>query len=242
VRLQKLAALSNAPPSEVEQATNDLTTLRESVRQQEIELDRATTVARQEFDTLKAQKERCRFLSPMDGVMNAVNAVNGEFINETAVPFVIVSKAAYLEGQVNEDDVGNVAAKMKAAVKLYAYPNRDFPATLTQILPSANNQRYTVRLDLDTPPDNLLPGETGEMNIICGTRTNALLIPTRALLTDRVWVARDGMVEPRTVKVGFRNLERAEILDGLHDGELVVVADQDLLRTGMRVRAVNLKP
>ena len=87
---------------------------------------------------------------------------------------------------------------------------RDLTATLTQILPSANNQRYTVLLNLDAPPDNLLPGETGEMNILCGTRTNALLIPTRALLNDRVWVARDGIAEPRTVKVGFRDSPGAD--------------------------------
>ncbi len=239
-RLQKLAALSNAPPSDVEHAENDLTTSRELVRQQEIEIDRSLNVAHQEFDNLKERKERCKFISPMDGVMNAVNAVNGEFINETAVPFVIVSKAAYLEGQVNEDDVGHVAGKMKATVKLFAYPDRELAATVLQVLPTVNNQRYTVNLTLDQPPDNLMSGETGEMNIISGTRENALLIPSRALVVDRVWVVQDGVVQPRTVKVGFRNIERAEILEGLREGEPVVVADQDLLRTGQRVRPITL--
>ena len=129
---------------------------------------------------------------------------------------------------------------MKADIKLYAYPDRELPATVSQVLPTAANQRYTVNLTLDQPPPNLLAGETGEMNIISGTRENALLIPTRALLVDRVWVVENGSVRPVTVKVGFRNLERAEILDGLRDGDEVVVADQDLLRTGQRVRAVKL--
>ena len=42
------------------------------------------------------------------------------------------------------------------------------------------------------------------------------------------------------MKVGFRNLEHAEILDGLKDGEQVVVADQDLFKPGQRVRAVTV--
>ena len=40
--------------------------------------------------------------------------------------------------------------------------------------------------------------------------------------------------------LGFRNLERAEILDGLKEGEQVVVADQDLFRPGQRVRAITI--
>ena len=35
---------------------------------------------------------------------------------------------------------------MKAAVRLYSYANQDFTATVDQVLPTANNQRYTVML------------------------------------------------------------------------------------------------
>ena len=242
-RLQKLAALGNVPPSEVERATNELTTTRETVRQQEIEIDRSVESTRQDYSNFKERKERCKLVSPIDGTLNAINAVNGEFIPEGSTPFVLVTKTTYIEGQVNEEDVGHITPNMKAAVKLYAYPDRDFTATVAQVIPTANNQRYTVNLNLDRPPDNLLPGETGEMNIIIGTRENALLIPSRAvLLNDRVWVVQDGIAEPRTVKTGYRNIERTEILDGLREGDAVVVADQDLLRTGMRVRPVVLNP
>ncbi len=239
-RLQKLVALSNVPPSDVEHAVNDLTTDSELVRQQQIEIDRSLTVTQQEYDNLKQQKDRCKLFSPFDGLINAYNAVNGEFLTDGSIPFVLVTKTARLEGQINEEDVGHVAGQMKATVKLYAYPDRELTATVSQVLPTVNNQRYTVNLTLDHPPDNLMSGETGEMNIISGTRENALLIPARALLVDRVWVVSDGIVQPRTVKVGYRNIERAEILDGLHEGDLVVVADQDLLRTGLRVRAITL--
>jgi multidrug efflux pump subunit AcrA (membrane-fusion protein) len=81
---------------------------------------------------------------------------------------------------------------------------------------------------------------TGEMNIIAGKRENALIIPSRAVLGDRVFVVKDNVVKPRAVTVGFHNLERTEIIDGLEEGEQVVVADQDLFRPGQRVRAVTV--
>jgi RND family efflux transporter MFP subunit len=241
-RFQKLAAQNNISPSDLEHATNDLATWKETVHQQEIELDRSTEVARQEYTNLKERRERCKFISPIDGVINAANNVNGEFINEGSTPFVLVTKTTYLEGQVNEEDVGHINANMKAKVKLYAYPDRELIATVSQVLPTASNQRYTVNLNLDNPPDNLLPSETGEMNIISGTRENALIIPARAVLGDRVWVIADGVAAPRIVKIGYRNIEQAEIVEGLRDKEAVVVADQDLLRSGMRVRPVVLNP
>ena len=85
-----------------------------------------------------------------------------------------------------------------------------------------------------------MAGMTGEMNIEAGKHENALIIPSRAVLADRVFVVKDNVVKPRTVKVGFHNLQRAEILEGLKDGEQVVVADQDLFKPGQRVRAVAI--
>ena len=96
-------------------------------------------------------------------------------------------------------------------MRLYSYPDRNLMATVTQILPTANNERYTVTLTLDKVPPNLMAGMTGEMNIIAGQRDNALIIPSRALLGDRVLVVKENVVKPRAVKVGFHNLEHAEI-------------------------------
>jgi len=203
-------------------------------------LDRSATILREQAGVLQDRKARCLITSPIDGLLDSINVVNGEFITENSTPFVVATKATALEGQINEEDVGQVAPQMKAAVRLYSYANQNFTATVTQVLPTANNERYTVMLILDNPPPSLMEGMTGEMNIIAGKRENALIIPARAVLADRVFVVRGGIVKPRGVKVGFRNLERAEILDGLKDGEQVVVADQDLFRPGQRVRVVTI--
>jgi macrolide-specific efflux system membrane fusion protein len=235
-RLENLVSLKNIPQVDLERARNELTAMTELVRREQIEIDRAVAVAQQEYDNLKDRKELCKFISPIDGTLQTVTGGNGEFINEGSTPFVVISKTVFLEGQIDEEDVGHVAPGMKAAVKLYAYPDLTLTEKVTQLRPGANNQRYTVNLTLDHPPRNVMIDMTGEMNIISGERQNALIVPTRALLSDHVWVVEGGVVRPRMVKVGFRNPERAEIREGLREGEKVVVADQDLLQTGERVR------
>src|SRR5437870_9063976 len=127
---------------------------------------------------------------------------------------------------------------MKARLQLYPYRTRTFTAHVTSIQPAADptTQRYTIVLEMENPPDNLMAGMTGEMNIITGTHENALLLPTRALLVDQALVLKRGIVQRRTIKVGFRTLDFAEALSGVATGDRVVVADQDRLRPGQPVR------
>ena len=72
---------------------------------------------------------------------------------------------------------------------------------------------------------------------------SSLLIPADAIIEDEsgrwVYVVRDGRVHRTEVKVAANNYVRAEIVDGLTDGELVVVGGKEELSDGARVRAVE---
>lgn len=237
-RLEKLAETQSVPASDLDQARSIVQTLSERVRNEQADIDRVVAINREQTGVLQDRKTRCFLTSPLTGYLDTVNCVNGEFINEGSTPLVVATKSMFLNGEINEEDVGQITPNMKAAVRLYSYADKDLMATVSQVLPTANNQRYTVTLTLDKAPSNLMSGMTGEMNIIAGQRENALIIPSSAVLGGRVLVVKDNMIEPRDVKVGFRNLERAEILNGLHEGEQVVIADQDLFRPGQHVRAI----
>ena len=123
-------------------------------------------------------------------------------------------------------------------MQLYAYRTRAFAAHVTSIQPAADptTQRYTIVLDLENPPDNLMAGMTGEMNIITGTHEDVLLVPTRALMVDQALLIKNNVVRRRTVKVGYRTLDFAEVMSGLSEGDRVVATDQDKFRPGQPVR------
>ena len=155
--------------------------------------------------------------------------------------FTVASPGTYVLGEVNEEDVGALRKDMKAEVRLYSYGSQTFDATLDAVLPApvVNTSRYSVNLHLDKPPDNLLFGLTGEMNVILGRKPNAILVPARAVNIDQVLIVEDGIVEQRTVKIGFKGLEYMEIVEGVNEGDQVIVSDQDAFKPGERVRAVK---
>jgi hypothetical protein len=51
-------------------------------------------------------------------------------------------------------------------------------------------------------------------------------------MVDQVWQVKHSVIEKRTVKIGYRTLEFSEVLNGLKEGDHVVVSDQDKLRPG----------
>ena len=237
-RLEKLTGLSNVPQVEFEKAKSEVNRLKALVETERIERDRNLAALDEAAKKLEAQMKNSEIRSPMDGLLSGVSTIDGELVAEGNQLFTVSSRKTYVRGEVNEEDVGEVKPEMKATLQLYAYRTRTFRAHVTAVQPAADptTQRYAIALELENPPDNLMAGMTGEMNIITGTHDNALLLPTRALMVDQALVVKHGLLQSRTVKIGYRTLDFSEALDGVSEGDRVVLSDQDKLRPGRPVR------
>jgi RND family efflux transporter MFP subunit len=243
-RLEQVVGTGNVPQVEYEKAKSEVNRLRGSLENERIETDRNLQALDETCKKLEAQMKNSEIRAPMDGLLTAVGTIDAELVGEGNQLFTISSRKSYVRGEVNEEDVGEVKPRMNADLQLYAYRTQTFSAHVSSVQPAADpdTQRYTVVLEMDKPPDNLMAGMTGEMNIVTGTHENAVLVPTRALLVDQALIIKHGIVQRRTVKVGFRTLDFSEALSGVAVGDRVVVADQDRLRPGepVRQRKVNI--
>ena len=245
-RLEKVVGSGNVPAVEYQKAKSEANRLRGAVETERIERDRNLNSLEVTTKKLEAQMKSAEVRSPIDGLLTNVQTIDGELVSDGNELFTVSSRKNYVRGEVNEEDVGEVKPGMQAKVQLYAYRTRTFAARVTSVQPAADptTQRYTVALEMEKPPDNLMAGMTGEMNIITGTHQNALLVPTRALLVDQALIVNGGIVHSRTVGVGFRTLDFTEVTSGLQEGSHVIVSDQDKFRPGeaVRQRMVSVPP
>jgi len=237
-RLSKVVSSGNVPAVDYEKAKSEVNRLRSAVETERIDRDRNLNALEETTKKLEAQMKNSEVRSPIDGLLTNIQTIDGELVSEGNELFTVASRKNYVRGEVNEEDVGEVKPGMKAKVQLYAYRTKTFTAHVTSIQPAADptTQRYTIVLEMENAPDNLMAGMTGEMNIITGTRKNVLLVPTRALLVDQALIVKGGIVHARTVQVGFRTLDFAEAMSGLAEGAHVVLSDQDKLHPGEPVR------
>src|SRR5881227_1560109 len=243
-RLEKVVSSGNVPAVEYQKSKSEVNRLRGAVETERIERDRNLKSLEQTAKKLEAEMKNAEVRSPIEGILTNVQTIDGELVSDGNELFTVSSRKTYVRGEVNEEDVGEVKPGMKAKVQLYAYRTRTFTGRVTSIQPAADptTQRYTVVLEMENPPDNLMVGMTGEMNIITGMHENALLVPTRALLVDQALVVNGGIVQRRTVNVGFRTLDVSEALNGLSEGDHVIVSDQDKFHSGQPVRQRMVTP
>src|ERR1700758_843290 len=237
-RLEKVVSSVNVPAVEYQKSKSEANRLRGAVETERIQRDRNLNSLEETTKKLEAQMKSAEVRSPIDGLLTNVQTIDGEPVSDGNELFTVSSRRNYVRGEVNEEDVGEVKPEMKAKVQLYAYRTRTFTARVTSVQPAADptTQRYTVVLEMENPPDNLMVGMTGEMNIITGVHEDALMVSTRALLVLQPLIVNGGIVQRRTVNVGFRTLDFSEALSGLADGDHVIVSDQDKFHSGQPVR------
>lgn len=231
-------------------ATAEVERQRRNLRQieQRMELDEvASRLALENLETMLRAKERQKgkmtITSPLDGVVTAAYARPGDLINGGAPIAAIMATTNTVEGKLSEEDFAVVAVGQKASVRFLTYGGNQYNAVVTKILPAADpqTQRYGAFLDVALPEDKpLVPGLTGEVSITVAQRANAVLVPRRALVGDYVYVVAHGRVAVRQVEKGYASLNAVEILSGLEEGELVIVEQQDVFRSGDRVKTVEV--
>ena len=156
---------------------------------------------------------------------------------------IVLASPLQLIAQVDERYLEQLQIGQPATVLADAFPNQRFPARVLTIAPVVDPLKgaVEVKLLLPTPPDFLREDMTLSVEVETARRERTLVVPIDALQGDEnsptamVMIAHEGKVESRTVRVGIRTLDAAEILDGLADGEIVLKGSAP--KVGQRVRA-----
>jgi len=241
-KLKKLLAADNIAPIEYEKANNELSSLREQVQNEKLNLDLEVENLGRASESIRSKLGQLQLTAPMDGVILNLYCHLGEFVPPQAEICRIGSSANQIVALINEEDVGHLKSGMKAQIRLYAYQDKNLIGTLKEILPQAENQFYRVIFQLDDSPTTLLPGMTGEMNVVINEHKNALTLPSRGIRKGNlVLLIKDNIVQQIPVKTGFRTFEKTEILSGLSEGDIVILSNHDLYKEGMRVRSLIYK-
>lgn len=191
-----------------------------------------------------AQSARARLAdyaitAPFAGTVLRRDAEPGDLASPSRVLFVVADESSLrITAELDERDIARVQRGQGALIRADAFPGESFDAEVTEVTPQgdAATRVFRVRLGLD-PQSPLRAGMTVEANIISGRRENALLAPATAVREDVIWVVADGRVERRTIVRGATGGERIEVVEGVSEGERVVLNPSESLRNGRRVRA-----
>ncbi|WP_293605617.1 efflux RND transporter periplasmic adaptor subunit [Polaromonas sp. UBA4122] len=195
------------------------------------------------LEVAQARLERLSITSPVDAVVLNRTAEPGSMAQPGRVLLSLAAQGGLrIDAGVDEKNLRLLSPGMAARAVADAYPGQSFDAQLSYIAPAVDPLRGTVevRLAVPKPPGFLRPDMTVSVELVGGTKKDALVLPSGAVRdADREapWVLalQDGRAVRVPVKLGLRGVGAVEIVDGLKEGE-EVIPQTEKAAPGDRVR------
>lgn len=189
-------------------------------------------------------RDECVILAPMDGVISKCPIKPGTLVN-SGTEIVVVTQLnpirfhAYLPTTLFAK---LEPEKTEILIEVDAYPGQPVLAKLTRIYPVADKETRTIKIEarMDNSAGRYVPGMYAVGNIALEHRDNVLCVPYDCVIRNDkeriVYCVEGGVAKAVKVTLGIRQDEIVEVLDGLTDKDVIVVAGQHRLTDGALVK------
>lgn len=183
--------------------------------------------------------------SPVSGIVTEKKAVQGmRFMPGEALYQIADLSAVWVLADVFEQDIGLVREGAKASVRINAYPGQVFEGRVSYVYPTLNAETRSipVRIEMANPGMKLKPAMFAQVELPAAGKGPVLTVPHSAVIdsgTRRLVFVQsgEGRFEPREVKLGARGDEYVEVVEGVQQGEAVVVAANFLIDAESNLKA-----
>ena len=177
-------------------------------------------------------------VSPTDGFVSLRHVDPGAWVSQNApVASVVDISSLRLVANVVEKDLNAVNPGDPAIVVVDAFPGEKFNGRIARVSPILDPATRTAQMEIEVPnrENKLKPGMYANVTLQVDNRENVLLVPKNALVDSE---GERGIYQPndenratfKRVSVGLEDNEKAEILEGLTEGEIVISTGAGALR------------
>jgi len=201
--------------------------------------------------------ENTRIRAPFDGTVLTKDADVGEVVapfassinSRGAVVTMADMSSLQVEADVSESNFTRVRAGQPCEIVLDAYPNIHYPGRVHKIVPTADRAKATVmtKVVFDKLDSRVLPEMSAKVTFLSGDSAVAnagappLLTVMSSAIVERtgkpvVFVVRDGKVTETPVRTGRVIGNRTEILEGISQGDQLVLDPAPGIVTGTIVK------
>jgi len=188
-------------------------------------------------------------IAPIEGIVTARHIDQGNLIREgDRIVTIAEMKTVKVIVAIAEKYGGQITVGTPARIKVDAFGDRIFSAKVYSVYPALDAQTHTIQIEIRMNNDELLlkPGMFARVTLITERKDDAVVIPRDVVLGGKidepyVYVVEDGIAHKRFVKIGIKQADRYEIIDGLKAKEMLVVNGMNYLTDAMKVEVVKLE-
>ena len=200
---------------------------------------------RAQLESAEIQLAYTEIRAPFDALVVTRNIKLAQYVTPGTTLFRISDFTPLLcRIEVPEKDFPRVRIGQPAHLRVEAYPGEKFSAEVTRLRPTVDSTTgtFTTTLEVDGR-GKLRPGMFASVYLQTDTHGDAIVIPRNALvldsLGDTVYVKSADVAERREVRLGLRSEDSVEVLEGLAEGDSLIVIGQDGLADGTPVSVIG---
>jgi HlyD family secretion protein len=232
---QKYLAAANARDRAVAQIAVDTARMHQAQAQ--------VIQAQASLKQLEEQLSYTTITAPIDATVlsrdvevgNAVSSILVLGSTATLVMTLGDTHQVYVQGKVDESDIGKVYLGQPARIKVQSFRDKTFNGVVTKIAPLGvekdNVTTFEVRVSIDNPGGELKANMTANAEVVLEEHKHVLTVPEQAVIFDKdrnasVQVPDDKGKDGRraiSIRAGLSNGSRTEVLSGLKAGDTVIL-------------------
>lgn len=214
-------------------------------------LERARMAAENNFSAMQANLERLKEMrgyrtvrAPFSGVVTMRNVDVGALIGAGQTMLFRIAQDASVRAYVNvpQQYAQDVHPGQMARLEFAEMPGRVFQGRVVRSADALDSTSRTLLAEVQVPNGDgaLRAGMYGQVRVGLSRKLPPLVIPANSVISgpdgsQASTVARDGHIAFRNVTLGRDFGREIEVVDGLAEGDTVVVNPGDSVREGMRV-------
>jgi membrane fusion protein (multidrug efflux system) len=201
-----------------------------------------------QLESAEIQLAYTEIRAPFDALVVTRNIRQAQFVTPGTTLFRVSDFTPLLcRVEIPEKDLPRVRVGQPAHLVVEAFPGERFPASVARLRPTVDpaTGTFTATLEVEGRA-KLRPGMFASVYLETETRRDAVVIPRDALvldsLGDTVYVAADGLAARREVRLGLRDSDSVEVVEGLAEGDMLIVLGQEGLADGTPVKVLDEAP
>jgi Cu(I)/Ag(I) efflux system membrane fusion protein len=185
-----------------------------------------------------AAQAQITIAAPRDGVVTELAVRDGASVMAgAALATVSGIDSVWVNAAIGADDSGRVAPGARAVVTVDAFPDERFAASVEALLPNVDavTRTQAARIVLPNPQRRLAAGMFARVEIEpAATSAASVLVPSEAVIATGarsvvIVDAGDGRFRAQEVRVGAEGGGKTAVLDGVREGDSVVLSGQFLI-------------
>jgi multidrug efflux pump subunit AcrA (membrane-fusion protein) len=190
--------------------------------------------------------QNTRILAPFNGEIVRKYVDAGALVSSsTRLVHLVHTETLKVVANILEKDIPLLKLGMKAEIRTEVYPGKIFEGKVERINTALDLATRTLQAEIYIPNSNrmLKPGMFARIEVALSERPKTLVIPRIAVLEERgsktIFIVKGNQAFRTSIVTGFEEDPFVEVLEGVSEGDPVVVQGQESLKDHSMVRVIE---